>query len=428
MTKLLIIPALMLGSAAIAQDYQYEITPLIGYNIAEGNLDLENQTLIGAEVQYNSDSVLKPELSVLYTDADYENSNISTDIYRIAINGVHEYDSIGFMSPLTKIGVGYETIDTRLSDNRDSLFFDAGVGAKIPLNDAIALKLEAVYMLKNNSNRWDSNLAVLAGINFAFGPKAQEVTPQPEPMAEPVPVIDGDDDKDGVLNSIDKCPTTPAGKPVNSDGCFIDGDDDKDGVLNSVDKCPTTPAGKPVNSDGCFIDGDDDKDGVLNSVDKCPTTPAGKPVNSDGCFVDGDDDKDGVLNSIDECPTTPAGNVVTEDGCTKEINLHILFKNNSFEVDEESKKRVEKFANFLKDRPNYTTQIIGHTNNIGRESNNKKLSENRANSVRDLIIEFGIDSNRVTAIGRGESDPVASNNTPEGLEQNRRIEATLNRN
>ncbi|QOY52038.1 OmpA family protein [Candidatus Sulfurimonas baltica] len=427
MKKLLLIPALMLASVSIAQDYKYEITPLVGYNIAEGNLDLENQTLVGAEIQYNSDSVLKPELSVLYTDADYESSNISTDIYRIAINGVHKYDSVGFMTPLTKIGVGYETIDTRLSDNRDSIFFDAGVGAKIPFTDSIALKLEAVYMLKNNSNRWDSNLAVLAGINFAFGPKAQETAPEPEPTPEPEPVIDGDDDKDGVLNSVDKCPKTPAGKPVNSDGCFIDGDDDKDGVLNSVDKCPKTPAGKPVNSDGCFIDGDNDKDGVLNSIDECPTTPAGKPVNSDGCFIDGDDDKDGVLNSIDECPTTPAGNIVNDSGCTKEVNLHINFENASYNVDAISKSNIEKFASFLKARPNYSAGIIGYTDSVGRESSNQKLSQKRADAVRGMIIDQGISSDRVTATGMGESNPIATNETAEGRAQNRRIEATLNK-
>lgn len=394
MKKLLLIPAL-LGSVAIAQDYKYEITPVIGYNIAEGNLNLEDQFLVGSEFQLNTDTFLKPELSVLFTDTDYEDLpvNESTDIWRVAINGVHEYDAIGSITPLTKIGVGYETIDKHLADNKDSIFFDIGVGAKIPFTDSIALKLEAVYMLKNNDNRWDNNLAMLAGINFAFGPKAQERSPEPTP--EPV---------------------------------AVDGDDDNDGVLNSVDKCPNTPAGKAVNSDGCFIDGDDDNDGVLNSVDKCPNTPVGKAVNSDGCFIDGDDDNDGVLNSVDQCPTTPAGNVVDMNGCERIVNLHVNFENNSYEVDAASLARVQKFAKFLIDFPNYTAQITGHTNNIGRESSNQILSENRANAVRDLIIKEGVEANRVTSVGKGETSPMTTNDTPEGLAQNRRIEATLNRN
>ena len=359
MKRLLLIPAL-LGTMAIAQEYKYEITPVIGYNIAEGNLNLENQSLIGVELQYNDvDSFLKPELSLLHTDADYENSPLSTDINRIAINGVHEYDAIGSLIPLTKVGVGYETMNRHLFENKESIFFDVGVGAKVPLTDAIALKLEAVYMLKNNDNRWDNNLAMLAGINFSFGPKSQ---PAPEPTPEP-----------------------------------IDGDDDNDGVLNSVDTCPTTPAGQAVDASGCAI-------------------------------VDGDDDKDTVLNSIDECPTTPFGHVVNSVGCELIVNLDVNFENNSYEVDAASLQRINKFAKFLVDFPNYSATITGHTNNIGRESTNQRLSEKRANAVKDLIVAQGVDESRVTAVGKGESSPVTTNDTPEGLAQNRRIEATLTKN
>ena len=391
MKKLLLIPALLLSTSLMAKEYKYEITPVIGYNIAEGNLNLEDQFLVGAEFQVNTDTFLEPELSVLFTDADYEElipSNPSTDIWRIAINGVHDFDAIGAFTPLVKVGVGYETLDIHLADNKDSVFFNAGAGIKAAITDNIALKLEAVYMNK----RTDSNLAFLAGINFAFGEKAQREAP----VSEPEVIVDGDDDKDGVLNSIDKCPTTPTGEAVNSDGCPIDGDDDNDGVLNSVDKCPTTPAGEAVNSDGCPIDGDDDNDGVLNSVDKCPTTPA--------------------------------GNIVDTDGCTKIVNLHINFENNSYVVDEASKAKVKKFANFLKDRIEFTTQIIGHTNSIGSIADNQILSDNRANAVKDLIVEYGVAQDRVTSLGKGESSPIASNKTAEGLAKNRRIEAVLNNN
>ncbi|MDA7818087.1 OmpA family protein [Sulfurimonas sp.] len=358
MKRLLLIPA-FLGTMAIAQEYKYEITPVIGYNIAEGNLNLENQSLIGVELQYNDvDSFLKPELSLLHTDADYENSPLSTDINRIAINGVHEYDTIGSLIPLTKVGVGYETMNRHLFENKESIFFDVGVGAKVPLTDAIALKLEAVYMLKNNDNRWDNNLAMLAGINFSFGKKAQ----------------------------------APA--PVET---AVDGDDDNDGVLNSLDQCPTTPAGTTVDASGCKV-------------------------------VDGDDDQDSVLNSIDECPTTPLGHVVNSKGCELIVNLNVNFENNSYEVDDASLVRIQKFAKFLVDFPNYNAQIVGHTNNIGRESSNQRLSENRASAVKDLIVKEGVEASRVSSAGKGESSPITTNDTPEGLAENRRIEATLTKN
>jgi len=160
----------------------------------------------------------------------------------------------------------------------------------------------------------------------------------------------------------------------------------------------------------------------------CPNTPQGTKVDSDGCEIDGDDDKDGVLNSKDKCPTTPAGNVVDEDGCTKIVNLHINFETASYTVDEASKPNVEAFANFLKARSNFNAKIIGHTDSVGSVDNNQKLSENRAQSVKNMIVEYGIDALRITTEGMGESAPKATNDTADGRAQNRRIEAELIKN
>lgn len=344
MRKLILIPALLLGTAVIAQEYNYEITPVIGTMIPEGNLNLDNQFLSGVELQYNGfDSIIKPELSLLYTkDADYKDSNIDTDIYRIALNGVYEYKSNSFFTPLAKVGIGYETLQNNFADNRDSVFFDAGVGAKVALMENVALKLEAIYMLKNNNARMDSNLALLAGLNFAFGEKAQPVAP--EPVAAPAP------------------------KP--------------------------TPAPVVV------------------------AAPAPKPV-------DGDNDKDGVLNSVDKCPKTPAGHKVDSEGCTKLVTLRINFETASYKVDSASMPEVKEFADFLKDMPSYDAKIVGHTDSVGSDKDNQKLSENRANSVKTLIVKEGVDTKRITTEGKGEKSPVATNDTKEGKAQNRRIEAEL---
>ena len=155
MKKILLSAALLASTMAIAEDYKYEITPVIGYNIAEGNLNLDNQFLVGAEFQLNTDTFLKPELSILFTDTDYEDLpvNPSTDIWRFAFNGVHDFNTIGAFTPLMKVGVGYESLQNNLADNDDALFLNAGVGVKTPLTEAIALKLEAIYMNKE----FDSN-------------------------------------------------------------------------------------------------------------------------------------------------------------------------------------------------------------------------------------------------------------------------------
>ena len=252
MKKIMLIPALMLSASLMADNEKYEVTPVIGYNFVENNLALDDAMLYGAEVQYNGyDSVFKPELSVLYSNPDYENSNLDADIYRLALNAVYEYDKVGVFTPLAKLGLGYETISgTHNTQNSDGAFLDAGIGAKVELAKNLALKLEAIYMLKDGVKGSDNNLATLVGLSYAFG--GTTPAPAPEPIAEPAPQpVDGDDDNDGVLNSVDSCPTTPAGNEVDAKGCCLD--DDKDGVINSTDKCLTTPAGQVVDADGCML-------------------------------------------------------------------------------------------------------------------------------------------------------------------------------
>lgn len=81
----------------------------------------------------------------------------------------------------------------------------------------------------------------------------------------------------------------PCPKPVDTDG---------DGVVDSKDKCPGTPAGRKVNADGCELDSDGD--GVVDGADKCPDTPAGRKVNAEGCELDSDGD--GLLDGVDKVP------------------------------------------------------------------------------------------------------------------------------
>ena len=99
MKKLLLIPAL-LGTMALATEYNYEITPLVGYNIAEGNLNLDNDVLIGLEAQFNDvDSVIKPELSILHSGGVKSENTLptnKTNITRFALNGVYEFGEFLF--------------------------------------------------------------------------------------------------------------------------------------------------------------------------------------------------------------------------------------------------------------------------------------------------------------------------------------------
>jgi outer membrane protein OmpA-like peptidoglycan-associated protein len=452
MKKLLLISALFLSSIASATHYyNYEFTPTIGYNITEGNINLDNYISYGGEIQWNNTSYpFKPEISFFQATSKYNApislDGASTDITRVALNGVYDLDFSTFVVPFFKLGLGYENFSTpSYSGNHNSFYADTGAGFKLFVTPRIALKAEALYLLKNNRNRYDNNLLALLGITFTFDQRIYT-----RDLSTSKKLVPLDDDNDGVINDDDLCLTTPAGVAVDKQGCALD--DDKDGVANYKDKCPTTPHGVHVNKDGCELDSDED--GVVDSQDKCPQTPYGDEVDSQGCSLDSDkdgvldrndlcpqtpfgvsvdktgceldSDKDGVVDSKDLCPNTPQEvKQVDTNGCFKKLNLHITFKTGSAEVDAASLPKIEKFASFLKTVPLYDVVIVGHTDNVGTQTNNLKLSQKRAQRIKELLVEEGVASDSITTVGKGESEPIASNTTKQGRAQNRRIEAIL---
>jgi len=184
-------------------------------------------------------------------------------------------------------------------------------------------------------------------------------------------------------------------------------DSDNDGVVDSKDQCPMTPAGVRVDANGCSID--DDNDGVLNNVDQCPNTPAGTKVDATGCAIK-DSDNDGVVDSKDMCPDTPAGVKVDAKGCTVfdeetvEITLRVLFDNESAVVKMPKDPEISEFAEFMKQYPSTTAVIEGHTSAPGSEAYNMDLSKRRAANFKEVMVDmYGIEGSRLETIGYGET-------------------------
>lgn len=202
-----------------------------------------------------------------------------------------------------------------------------------------------------------------------------------------------------------------------------EGDADGDGVLDSQDECPNTPAGAAVNAAGCELDSDGD--GVVDSKDQCPGTPAGTAVDAVGCSPD--TDGDGVADYADQCPDTPAGAKVNEIGCHLPLVLRgVSFGHDSAVLTESSKAALAKIAQAHKAyHANVTLLVSGHTNSLGSDAYNMKLSEARAKAVRDYMISQGSPADKLIAKGFGETMPVADNNTESGRETNRRVELSV---
>jgi OOP family OmpA-OmpF porin len=228
-----------------------------------------------------------------------------------------------------------------------------------------------------------------------------------------------DTDGDGVTDDLDKCPGTPAGTAVDTSGCPLPQDDDGDGVTNDIDKCPGTPAGARVDASGCELDSDGD--GVGDSRDQCPNTPAGAKVDERGCELDGDGD--GIVDSVDKCPDTPKGERVDNTGCpfNKELLLQgVKFETNSADLLPESLPVLNNAIATLKRYPEVNVEVAGHTDSRGSDAFNLDLSARRAATVLKYLQDGGV-TNAMTSRGYGERQPLASNNTDDGRQQNRRV-------
>jgi len=228
-----------------------------------------------------------------------------------------------------------------------------------------------------------------------------------------------DSDGDGVVDGLDKCPNTPPGRKVNAQGCELDSDGD--GVVDGIDKCPNTPPGRKVNAQGCELDSDGD--GVVDGIDKCPNTPPGRKVDANGC--EPDSDGDGIIDAIDQCPDTPAGDRVDAKGCSlpKVMVLKgVNFETNKADLLKPSIAILDDAVAILKRYPGLRVEVAGHTDSVDSDAHNMDLSQRRAKAVMDYFVGQGIGTERLTVKAYGEGQPVADNGTEEGRAKNRRVE------
>jgi len=339
--------------------------------------------------------------------------------------------------PYLFAGPGY------LADNTGTgINFDLGLGAKYYLNPILAVYGQAGYIngikvAGETENLWKATV----GVEVDFGKSK-------------------DSDRDGVADKNDKCPNTPAGIGVDENGCpkDMDGDGvaddmddcptvagltsmkgcpdaDKDGIADKDDACPDVAGTKAMK--GCP---DADGDGITDQADKCPNTKKGYKVDASGCPLD--QDKDGIVDAEDDCPTV-AG-IKENKGCPakvtaipdnkKEIKAEeivlqniaipsIHFASNKSYITEYSQDILNKLVVMLNENMDYNVNVYGYADSQGTNKLNIRLSKQRVKSAIDYLVSKGINKNRITEQKAfGEAKPIATNDTPEGRLQNRRVE------
>ena len=299
---------------------------------------------------------------------------------------------------------------------RDASGHETGPGAlagiRLGLGERASIRLDGTYDLFSkpdpqlssapNAGHWglQVGLSLLSGNRHREAPAPVATptpAPAPAPVAAPAPT---DSDNDGVLDTADKCPNTPAGDKVDANGCSLPKDSDGDGVMDNVDKCPNTPAGDKVDATGCSLPKDSDNDGVNDDKDRCPNTPAGLKVDANGCRI-----------------------LFDEGSKTKTLILQgVNFETGKSMLLPESEAILKDVAASLVANSEIRVQVQGHTDSRGSLALNRRLSRARAVAVRDFLTQNGVAADRMTAKGFGPAVPVATNKTVEGRAQNRRVQ------
>ncbi len=305
----------------------------------------------------------------------------------------------------------------------------ASLGGVLFLTDQIALEMEMLYghLLDqdlDNIGTGDANSGMLnlrLGLTFYFNAnkdtdgdgildKNDGDPKHPEDIdgfQDDDGIPDLDNDSDGIPDQLDMAPNLPEDMDgfQDEDGA-PDLDNDQDGIPDSLDLAPNEAEDIDgfQDEDGA-PDLDNDGDGIPDIKDKAPNQPE---------TFNGYQDDDGVPDEKPVAPILEEGQSIVLEGVT--------FQLGKYELTENAKTILRNVGESLKANPDVYLEIRGFTDNTGSAETNLRISQRRADAVRDFLIDIGIEAVRLKSVGYGEADPIASNSTKEGRAKNRRIE------
>jgi OOP family OmpA-OmpF porin len=288
------------------------------------------------------------------------------------------------LSPYLIGGVGMTNTDSKVMEAENSAMSTFGIGVMYRFgNSPVSLRLEHRLRSEFDNYLTNDDRITSLGLQFAFG-REQATAPTVE--------RDRDADGDGVPDSRDACLDTPAGTTVDERGCPRDSDGD--GVIDDQDQCPNTFLSASVDARGCELDSDNDS--VVDRLDECPDTRVGARIDVKGCEIHEVIDLPGVNFLTNSDRLLPgAEQVLADAAATLRMNSDLI------------------------------VEVAGHTDSDGSAAHNAGLSERRAITVRDYLINRGANPDNLALKGYGEAAPVADNTTADGKARNRRVELRI---
>ena len=329
--------------------------------------------------------------------------------WNATLSGVYNFGNFSilnrqsFVSPYATAGAGLmgyqptiinssnQTVDINNGENIHELVIPVSIGSKFMLSQGVNLDLGYKMNFVDSDNldglrsgpQSDKFSYGYLGLEFALGAKTK---PQLA-FVNPAAVLEKDyvakyDDLKAQLNASKNDDELNALKDkVNK----LMADADGDGVSDYYDKCPNTPAGTAVDGSGCAL----------------PKVEIPKPVVTKTYIISDEDKK-----------------IVTEAIKNLEFDLaKSTIRSTSF-------ASLDRVADLMVTK-NLSLKLAGHTDSQGSDAYNMKLSKDRAESVKAYLVSKGVNPSRVEATGYGETQPIDTNNTAIGRQNNRRVEFTL---
>jgi OOP family OmpA-OmpF porin len=445
-----------------------EVTPFAGYNFFEERQNLENQPIVGARLGYNITKNFGIEgtwdfiksyvddKSLPFTrQGQFTNPISSVFITQYDIDLLYHFIPEQRFNPYLVAGYGIVHYTPKIN-NKNMSVLDFGIGAKYWMVDNIALRLD----VRDNMifDEHIHNVATTVGFVFAFGGKSTAAAPapapaavaepvvplvtQPEPEAAPAPVVEAPLEPIPVAEPTPErmkyCITLNIEYDINKADIRPQYYDEVARVGDFMKKYPTTTAviegyADEVGSDDYNIQLSQRRaESVVKFLENkfgiAPSRLSAKGYGKTRPIADNASDagkqKNRRIDAIIDCAID-----VKELASPPErlcMTLKVEFATDSAEIQARYNGEVNKVGEYMKKYPTTTAVIEGHTDNIGSSELNMRLSQKRAeNVVTYLVDNFGIEHSRLSAKGYGSTRRIAYNNTPEGRQKNRRINAVI---
>jgi OOP family OmpA-OmpF porin len=384
----------------------FSVSPVIGGLTFEGNQHLETSPVFGGRAGYNFTKALGIEALFDYSKTESTRSSNTLDFYRYGGELLYHFWPDNKFVPY--LAAGYAGMNLKGNNpypgtSKTKGVIDYGLGFKYFVTEDMAWRADVRGLMYDYGNDDQHAIEYTIGVYIPFGgtpavSKLADVPPPPPPVAKPV-----------------VAPPAPLATLSASPASIMKGQ-------------TSTLSWTSQNATSCDILP------VIGSVQTQGSTtamPDDNTIYTLTCKGDGGTAKSTATIDVTVPPPVviavpPKASPAAERFCNKPAILMINFDSDKYNIKPQYHNELKTVGDFLKEFPTSHGEIAGHTDSTNTNAYNQKLSERRANSVKQYIFKnFGIAPERITSKGYGEDKPIATNKTKAGRAKNRRIVANF---